>query len=409
MMGKMQYMTAEEAAARLGISRETLYAYVSRGLIRSRPAADGSRRSQYLATDIEAHRLRREQQRNPAVVAESVLDWGVPVLESAISLIEDGRLYYRGHDVVDLALEATFEEVAGLIWTGDLDRSVFDHGLPRLPTRWDGGDILGPIERFQYLLLLAAAEDPLAYDLRRNSVISSGARMIQLMARAFCGRPDADAGSTAGVLQEGWGLHPETQALLNAALILCADHELNVSAFSARCIASAEATPYAVVQGGLAALQGIKHGGSTARVEALLGEVGRAQDAPAVLAARLRRGESLSGFRHPLYPDGDPRGRVLLRMLESFYPPSSGRDLALGVAATAKELYAVEPNIDFALVAMTLTLDLPPGSALGLFALGRTAGWMGHALEQYATGSLIRPRARYMGPRPRKVLRESQS
>ena len=398
-MTKPDYLTAAEAASRLGISPATLYAYVSRGQIRSVPADDGSRRHQYAAADVEAHRLRREQKRSPAVVAESVLDWGIPVLESAITLIKDGRLYYRGNDALTLALESSLEEVAGLIWTGRLDGRHFTHPITKLPQEWGGNDNLTTTEYFQLLLLFGASSDPAAYDLRPESVINSGARIINLFAYALSAVSPATIG-IAAALQEGWHLPLEARKLLNAALVLCADHELNVSAFTARCIASAGSPPYAVVQGGLAALQGTRHGGHTERVEALMREVGCPEDAHAVLAARLRRGDSLPGFGHPLYPDGDPRARLLLKLVQEHWSTTLAWGLASSTATAAADLLDLQPTIDFALVTIARALDLLPGSPLALFALGRTVGWIGHALEQYAAGNLIRPRARYVGQRP---------
>lgn len=308
-------------------------------------------------------------------------------------------MYYRGQDALVLAVEATLEEVAVLLWSGELNGRHFDYSTPQGMPEWGEKDRFSALDSFQLALLQAAALDPAAYDLRPESVINSGVRIMTLLTRVLSPISPSING-IAGALQEGWGLAVEARPLLNAALVLCADHELNVSTFTARCIASAGSTPYAVVQGGLAALQGARHGGHTARVEALLREVGQAEDAQAVLTARLRRGESLPGFGHPLYPDGDPRARLLLELVESHCPPSRAQELALGIAAAAAELLGVQPTIDFALVTMALTLALPTGSALALFALGRTVGWLAHALEQYAAGTLIRPRARYSGERP---------
>jgi citrate synthase len=395
---EQQYVTAEEAAANLGIRRATLYAYVSRGLIRSEAAGDGSRRHRYAAADVEALRQRRDQQRNPSAVVEGALDWGAPVLESSITLIDDGRFYYRGHDAMALALEASLEEVAGLIWTGELDAAPFSHVVQRLPETGGAGEGLDPITRFQTALPLAAAANAAAYDLRPEGVMASGARIMHLFARLLSGVWPADEG-IAGALQAGWDLQVDARQLLNAALVLCADHELNVSAFTARCIASAAATPYAVVQGGLAALEGTRHGGHTERVEALFLEAGRPEEAGEVITARLRRGDSLPGFGHPLYPQGDPRARLLLELVEGCCPQSAAWELASAITGAAEELLGLRPTIDFALVTAARALDLPPGSPLALFALGRTAGWIGHALEQYAAGTLIRPRARYVGRR----------
>jgi citrate synthase len=207
--------------------------------------------------------------------------------------------------------------------------------------------------------------------------------------------------NVAQALQRHW--IPEdtgAAALLNRALILCADHELNVSSFTARCVASAGATPYAVVVAGLAALGGVRHGGNTARVEAFLAEVDAADDARRVIASRLRRGELVPGFGHQLYPEGDPRGESLLAAVAAAYPGSEASKLAGEAAEAASGLMDERPNVDFALVVLARVLGLPMGGALALFALSRTVGWIGHAIEQYETNRIIRPRARYIGEQP---------
>jgi len=116
------------------------------------------------------------------------------------------------------------------------------------------------------------------------------------------------------------------------------------------------------------------------------------------LAARLREGTALDGFGHPLYPDGDPRAMELLARLEERYPRSPELRFARDVAAAALSALDQRPTIDFALATLTRVAGLPPRSGLAVFAIGRTIGWIGHAIEQYAAGTLIRPRAKYVGP-----------
>jgi citrate synthase len=399
------YMNAAEAARALGISPATLYAYVSRGLIRSEAGDGSSRARRYRREDVERLRERKTQRRDPAVAVASALDWGTPVLPSAITLIADSKLWYRGLDAIELAETRSVEQVAALIWTGSVDRpGLFDHAFAPLPPRCAA--ILPQlaelplVDRMQVLLPLAAADDPAAYDLRSAVQLRTAARILGLLTLfAVDGQPVDDG--IAAALARAWTLgDPKTRSLLNAALILCADHELNVSSFTARCVASAGSTLYAAVQGGLAALIGTRHGGHTARVAALLREVGTADDASVVLAARLRRGDDLPGFGHRLYPHGDPRGAALLRLVSDAYHDTLPVQLAQVVAQAARSLIREEPTIDFGLVVMAQTLQLPPGSALAVFALGRTIGWLGHALEQIETGGLIRPRARYTGKPP---------
>ncbi|HNJ74914.1 MAG TPA: phosphatidate cytidylyltransferase [Pseudomonadales bacterium] len=152
-------VAAREAAEMLGISVPTLYAYVSRGLLRSEPGAEGARARRYRLEDIEALRARKEYRREPARAAGAALDFGMPVLDSAITLIEDGRLFYRGCDVTALAQAHSFEEVAALLWTGEFATgALFENAgsaAPRYPVI-PSGNLAGPIELYQATLALAA-------------------------------------------------------------------------------------------------------------------------------------------------------------------------------------------------------------------------------------------------------------
>ncbi len=392
-----QYLSAKEAAAELGIQIPTLYAYVSRGLLRSEETDGKTRARKYLREDVEALKQRKEMRRDPSKAVESALHFGAPVMESGITLIENGRLYYRGYDAVQLAQEHAFAEVVSLIWTGSLDNdalAVASFSVPEQPN-------LPAIDAFQAVLPLSAANDFAAYDLAATAVTHTGARILQLLTAIFTQATTTSSHPIPQQIQQA--LVPDDEAaqkLFNAALILCADHELNISSFTARCVASAGSTPYAVVIAGLSALQGPKHGGYTARVAALFREAGQPQHAAQTISSRLRRGEEVPGFGHPLYADGDPRGQALLAMVEAGYPDCQGLKLARELETAVIRSIGLTPNIDFGLVALTYALDLPPGTAMALFALGRIAGWIGHAIEQYQLDQLIRPRARYNGPQP---------
>ncbi|MEW6732508.1 MAG: citrate synthase family protein [Acidobacteriota bacterium] len=400
-MGKPVFLTAREAAAELGVSVATIYAYVSRGRIRSE-LADNTRSRRYSRDDIESLKERHEQRRNPARVAEKALHWGAPVLESAISLIDDGQLYYRGHNVVTLAKERNVEQVAALIWTGDW---IFPNSnslnISHLWRTWQKSVAsLSPMEKFQVFVSMAAPHDLSAYDLRPAAVAQTGARILRMLAAIAAGCMPSEEPITQ-VIQRSWASSDRKAiALINTALILSADHELNVSAFTARCVASAGSTPYAVVTAGLAALQGAKHGGYCDRVEALFNEAGNPSSARSCLVSRLRRGEEVPGFGHSLYPKGDPRGAILFKMVTRACPSNTAVKLAIAINTAMRNLTGEHPTIDFALVTLARALSLPQGAAIGLFALGRTIGWIGHAIEQYQTNRLIRPRARYIGITP---------
>jgi citrate synthase len=240
----------------------------------------------------------------------------------------------------------------------------------------------------------------MAYDLRPAAVAQTGARILRLLTAIAAGE-QPDGLGMAQTLQQGWIPHdPPAAALINAALILCADHELNVSSFTARCVASAGAIPYQVVIAGLAALQGVKHGRTSERIEAFLREAATPDGVRPTIAHYLKRGEVMPGFGHPLYAQGDPRGRRLMELSTAAYPESPVVALAQTVAAEAFELIGEYPTLDFGLVTLAHTLGLPGGSAITLFALGRTIGWIGHALEQYPLDRIIRPRAHYAGRLP---------
>jgi citrate synthase len=403
MRGMRGFLSAEEAAAELAVSLPTLYAYVSRGLIRSE-AESGSRRRRYAAEDVWLLRERRQNRRDPAKTAREALHWGMPVLESRLSVIHNGRLYYRGKDAIELARECRIERVASLLWSGDLDAAFPDDVLS--PSARDWKDVsrlaatLPPLDALQLFLPLACACDGFAFDLREAAVCRAGARILRLLAAAAVGERPARL-PVADVLQRRWAPRGDDVApLLDAALVLYADNGLNPSSFTARCVASAGSPPYAVVSAGLAALQGTKHGGACERAEGLLREAGDARGAKAAVAARLRRGESIPGFGHPLYPGGDPRAAFLLDLIRQRRGARGEVDVAFALVDAVRDAMGEHPTVDFGVVTLCRALGLPPGAALSLLGVGRVVGWIAHGLEQYREGREIRPRARYAGDLP---------
>jgi citrate synthase len=394
MARKTEWLDAKAATRLLDVNRATLYAYVSRGFVRSEPVPGRPRERRYAREDVERLRVRAEERRNPEKAAANALRWGVPILESSITLIADGQLYYRGQDVCELARTRSLEEVAALVWCASFEADIFD--TPLHVISGVSGPDLPFINRAQSVLPLVAARDELAFDLRPRNVAQTGWRIVNLLTSVAAASQELE-GTVEETLAREWAPKKKDAAkVIRAALIVCADHELNVSAFTARCVASAASNPYAVVVAGLAALEGTKHGGATARVDALWRDLRRARDVRARLSERLRRGESIDGFGHPLYANGDPRAALLLDML----PKSAELTFARNLAESVDSVLGEKPNLDFALVAVERVLDLPRGSALALFAIGRTIGWIAHAIEQYAQDAMIRPRAKYVGPKP---------
>ena len=401
---------AAEACALLGISPATLYAYVSRGLVESRPGPDHRTRL-YLRRDIERLAPRKQAGRGAARGAAQSLDRGLPVLETRISLIRPDGPYYRGRSAVAMVRAgASLEDAARVLWDCAAGEDPFDDAPPPWPdsvAAIAGDRQAAPLERTMAAMSLLAPRHPhslstalparrrtAAVLLRDNAALLAGVRpqalpVHRLLAGHWC---PGDAGFAE---------------LVRAALVLCADHELNVSAFAARVVASSGAHLHATVCAGLAALSGPRHGGATVRAYALVRDASGAGSPAAHVAERWQRGEDLPGFHHALYPDGDPRAAELLAMLEATRPGDPRLREVRELVAAAADISGQRPNIDGMLAAICHVHDLPAAPALAMFAAGRLAGWLAHAMEQQALGRLIRPRAHYTGLPPERGVGDS--
>jgi citrate synthase len=407
-----ELLPAREAAALLGVKLATLYAYVSRGLVRS--VAGKTRRDRtYRRDDLEKLRARHDARSGHAPVAAAALRWGEPVLDSAVSAITPEGPLYRGEPAVSLAeRDLPFEAVAELLWTG---------ALPGHPPRWPASGFgldprrvtallprgAPPVGVMAALVPLWAVADEARFGATDEAEQSRARTLVRRLAASLALPGAADrleaaleAPSLAGVCCRALGVpdRPPVRRALDQALILCADHELNSSTFAARIAGSTRADLYACISAALAVVSGPEHGGACDRIEALLAEALGSGRGAAVVQDRARRGEVVPGFGHPLYRGSDPRGPPLLQAARSLAPRSPGVRMMLALADQMRELGHGGPSVDLGLVALTAALQLPPGTAVGLFALGRTAGWIAHALEQRAAGYLLRPRARYVGP-----------
>lgn len=400
MKSSQHHVSAAQAAATLGVTAATLYAYVSRGRLRSEPAPGRSKERRYYREDIERLLERKEARRDPAAAAARGIHWGGPVLESGITLIHNGRFYYRGRDAVTLAETASLEQAAALLWAADEQERLFDQpsvlsARQLVPLRTSAKD---PFTLLQTALPIAGARDLASYDLRPAAVRQTGARIVRLLVDAIA--PRRARGPVHRALQSAWAPNRADVAdVIRTALVLCADHELNVSSFVARCAASAGASPYGIVSAAAATLKGYKHGGAAERVLSLLADADTPKRAQTTVAGWLRRGETLPGFGHPLYSSGDPRAAALLRLAEAGGERDEWRRIR-NLARAGSDLLQDLPNLDFGLAAVTRTYRLPIHAPVLLFALGRTIGWIAHAIEEYARGQLIRPRARYTGALP---------
>jgi len=376
----MEWIDAGEAMRRLGIKPQTLYAYVSRGRIRAEADAGDPRRGRYAAADVDGLATRKARGRRAADVAADAIAWGEPVLESAITTVAGGRLYYRGQDAAFLAETATFEGVARLL----RGREASPRASRLRPAPPDGTSMR---ERLFAALASRAARDAPAWRQPPEVLANEGATLLDEVADAVCGR--AASGPIHQRLGQAWGLGAKGTDLIRRALVLLADHELNPSTFAARVAASTGASLAASALAGLSTLSGPRHGGAHEAVAQLAAEAERLGPKDAV-AARLAFWTSTPGFGHPLYPDGDPRARALLN---AFTAPGAYQALSAAVA----DATGAQDNVDFALAAMTRSLALHPDAPFILFAVARCAGWVAHAMEQAEAGTIIRPRARYVG------------
>ena len=396
-------LSARDTCRLLGISRATLYAYVSRGLLESRPGKDHRSRL-YLRQDVERLAQRKQVGRGAARGAAQSLDRGLPVLETRISLIRPDGPYYRGRSAIAMVHEgATLEDVARQLW----DSSAEDPFAAPSLTRWPdvvaplaANTLLPPLERAMAAIPLLALEVRHSFSsapLVRHEI---AAGLLRHNAALLVAQPPSDV-PVHRVLAQAW--HPGDDGfaeLVRAALVACADHELNVSAFAARVVASTGAHLHATVCSGLAALSGPRHGGATARAYALISDAHEATSARAFIAERWQRGDDLPGFGHALYPQGDPRGAELLARARERHAGTREMAALENLILATEDVSGLRPNIDFMLAALCHLNRLPATPALVMFAAGRLAGWLAHALEQQAQGRLIRPRARYAGVTP---------
>ncbi|WP_409463398.1 citrate/2-methylcitrate synthase [Amycolatopsis sp. GA6-003] len=388
-----EWMTATEAADRLGVTVRTLYAYASRGVLTARPVrAGGGRRSQYERAQVEALATRTAKRERAGQVEIRV--------ETAVTdLRPSGALAFRGYAIEDL-LDRSFEDVAELLWTGD---------LPSGPISWPStnrreiGRVLaalpktaGVLDRMSAAVAVLGMLDPARQTFGPDAAADVGRRLIPAMASAVAAHRTPRPGSVADTIA---GADPLRSAPVDLALCLLADHELAASTFASRIAASAGADPYAVVDVGVQTLRATEHGGTAREVHRMLQ---RAEEAGAsTVESDARRTGALPGFGHPVYTDFDPRTPYLLAALERVHADSARLALVWSVQESAMRCGLPKPNVDFALGAMSWLCRWPEDVSMGLVAVARTAGWLAHAAEAYERPSRIRPRAVYIGPRRR--------
>ncbi|MEN8652421.1 citrate synthase [Streptomyces sp. 21So2-11] len=399
-------LTTREAAERLGVKPETVYAYVSRGRLSSRPAP-GGRGSTLDAGEVDAL-ARRTGRREPSTAAD-------PVFRTRLTLIEENRYYFRGVDAVELAGRYGYEEVAEWLWTGAL-RPGIRFTAPRETLEAARRTVAalpahsGPLDRLRVAAVAAAATDPLRFDLSPEAVLGSARSLIPTLVGALpeAGLPNRAGDRLAGQLWPRLTALPADDAslaVLDTALALLVDHDLAASTLAARVAASARAHPYAVISAGLGVLEGPLHGAASGLAHRMLAEVVQRGGAAPVIADHLRNGQRIPGLGHRLYTAEDPRAQALFALLEEIPRAAPALAAARDIVRTTARHTPLHANVDLALAVLSVSARMPAEAGETVFAVARTAGWIAHALEEYEERPLrMRPSGQYVGPRPPQPL-----
>lgn len=431
-------LTTAQAAARLQVKPATLYAYVSRGLLRSERAENGG--STFDALDVES--LAGSRQARRATIPPPTSGSPLMVLESELTLVDDDGLLFRGIPAADLARTYPFERVTNWFWNPaeGLDTAAGFSSPTGLAERIHAVlPALGPeaplLDILSMAVLTAGSSDPLRQDLSSEAVREAGRRCITAMAD---GLPDAGtrlpaessvalrlaaklsmastdsaaaADSTSHRGRTGRRDRParripfeannDVERLINSALVLLLDHDMAASTLAARVAASARADPYAAIGSALGAFNGVLHGTASAAAVQMLRESMAGSGPERSISTQLAKGRGIPGFGHRIYRKQDPRAQELFRMMQplaAYQPVLRAVDHVTAVVHSRVPRVA---NIDLALAALMIGADLRDEAGQVIFAVARTAGWLGHILDEYTREPLrLRPLGRYTGPVP---------
>lgn len=376
------FVTAAEAAKLLGVRTATIYAYASRGLLGGSSQGPG-RPARYSRTLVETLRVKAAARSGHGAVAAAALRWGEPVLDSSITRITPRGPMYRGRRAIDL-LRSSFESVAELLWQRKADWSAL---APRVATR-------GPRPSIHSLLEMMVRLAPSLKEAPSEAGVSVIRRLACSAGRAVAlAEAQPSIAGALGASLRGRVLDAKERALVDAALVLIADHELNASTFAARVAAGAGARWPEALIAALATATGVRHAAACDGAERLWADVCAARSAADWARKELASGGQLAGFEAGAYPGGDPRGDRLVALVERRLDVRAHEQLVALLSVTREEA-GQWPSVDLGLVLVAQVLRFPPGSASVLFAMGRMAGWLAHIEEQTRSGDLIRPRAR---------------
>ena len=380
----------------------------------------------------------------PAAIVEPEVARGLEGIVSHATQLSEvdghaGRLTIRGYDIHTLVGQVCSEEAAYLLWHGGLPsrRQLADLQHDMVAARHLPGPIIDVLRGAaraadgMHALRMGAATlsldapdaDDLSQEANRRLALRITARMPALVAhhfrlqhgQAICEPPD-HLGFAAGYLYMLEGREPDPVRVdgLNAYLVAVIEHGMNASTFTARVIASTDADMVSAVTGAVGALKGPKHGGVPGPVLEMLTAIGTPERAEAWIRAALGRGERIMGFGHRVYKVRDPRAELLSNAAETMAQQTGDRELLdftkevervtvkiLDEVKPGRDLYA---NVELYAALILHAVDIPAALFTPTFAIGRTAGWTAHVLEQFADNRLIRPQSVYVGPRERTFV-----
>jgi citrate synthase len=351
---------------------------------------------------------------------------GIVACTSEISTIHDVTLLYRGYTIEDLAAHCGFEEVVYLLWNGKLPTSSQLDGFKKelASAMTVPAQVLSVIEtvaktnahsmaKLRTAVSYYALMDSDAEDISPEGVKSKATRLtaafgpiVAAMSRFEQGqKPIAPvAGKTLAwnFLNMVRGKEPsaEEEKLFDTALVLHADHELNASTFTARCVASTTSDYYSDIVGGLCSLKGPLHGGANEAVMIMLKEIGSYAKVDAFIDDAVNAKKKVMGIGHRVYKNGDPRAKILKELSLKTAQKAGLEDyhkMLVRIQEQMEEKKGLMPNVDFYSGLVYTALGLRSRDFTPIFAVSRVSGWSAQVLEQYANNRIYRPRAFYTG------------
>lgn len=389
-------LSADEAAARLGVRKATLYAYVSRGLLTAVPDPQQPQRSLYPAFDVDRLRQGVRPRRRAAPPPVATLFDGLPLFDTELTGIVDGDIVVRGHALVPWSRRVSLEQAAAVLWNTRAE-AAFSAPAPVLPELWhhtaEALQAADPVSRAVTLWGLAMPQLSGGAHLRDDELAASLGQHLRVVFACWLAQAPSDEPLHLQVAR-AWHLPAAGHEELRQALVLCADMMTNLMGLSGRMMAS--------VQGSLAAcvLASIGYGfvrlsgGEFEAVEALFDEVQAVGSLAAVAAGYRTRGEAMPGFNHYLFVHGDPRAAALVDLAGSL-----GSQVPSWLAAS-QGASPLLPTLDFGVVALRRALGAPRHAALTITHMARAAGTLAQALEQRQHGRRMWVQSRYVGPLP---------